>query len=239
MEMIARPQTLPIALVLVILLTATLSACKTETIEVTRIKIMERRVIEQIVVTVEVTRIHRVVETPIPTPDDLVPPGDNSTPEPALGPPQATVTPSASGPATAATVPPVSSAKEVGGHLLTALQNAEQTLLALVQALNSDPLPTGHIIGLYDTLRSAPTLTIPENEAVLQSVHARFHEQIDYTIGQATDLYTHLAEIESGEAAQTTVSPTHLSLARDAASTGTSTVQGLIRELESYLASLP
>jgi hypothetical protein len=109
--------------------------------------------------------------------------------------------------------------------------------LSLVQALNSDPLPIDLTIQLYDTLNAAPTLSIPESEAVLLSVHVRYREQINNTLVQGTDLYNHAVAIQSGEANQTEVSPTHLALARDAASAATSTLQGLIRELEEFLAS--
>jgi hypothetical protein len=62
---------------------------------------------------------------------------------------------------------------------------------------------------------------------------------LDYVLGQSNDLYIHLAQIEAGEADQTEVSPIHLSLARDSASSGTSTLQGLIRELEDFLTTQP
>jgi hypothetical protein len=206
------------------LLSLVLCACQTDTIEVTRLVIKERRVIEKVIVTVEVTRIQRVVETPEPTPDAFGP----GNPEPS---PSPTPTPtSAPRPAPAATAPPRSNANTI----LAALKNMEQTLIPLVQALNSDPLPGAYIIQLYDTIRSAPTFDVSGDEPAIQSVYTRYREQVDYVLGQGADLYNHLVKIESGEADQTQVSPTHLGLARDAASTGTSTVQGLIRELENY-----
>jgi hypothetical protein len=238
--MTTRPHTLPRTLLLITLLTVALPACKTETIEVTRIKIMERRVIERVIVTVEVTRIHHVVETPRPTLDALAPPNPNDdvnlTPLPSLPPP--TVTPAPPRPATAATETPPS-AQALGERLLVAIKDIEQTFLSLVQALNSDPLPRPRIIELYAALQLAPTFTLPADEAELQSVHARYREQVDYVLDQSADLYIHLVQIESGQATQMEVSPTHLALARNAASASTSTLQGLIRELEGYLASLP
>jgi hypothetical protein len=235
--MIGRAHTLRMFLACAILLTITLSACTTETIEVTRIKILERRVIERVLVTVEVTRIHRLVETPRPTLDDMVPLGASATPQPSPSPPTATVTPALPGPTSAAT--PVPSGKQVGEQALAAIKDAEQTLLSLIQALNSDPLPTGYIIELYDTLRAAPSFSVPEGEAELQSAYVRYREQVEQAVERGTDLYTHMVKIQSGEAAQTEINPTHLSLARDAASAGTSGLQGLIRELEAYLASQP
>jgi hypothetical protein len=226
---------------LIMLLMIALSACTTETIEVTRIKIMERRVIEKVLVTVEVTRIQRVVETPRPTStqEGLVPSNATETPQLSPNPATATATPALPRPTALATATPVSSGRQVAEGLLTALQDTEQTLLTLVQALNSDPLPADQIIGLYNTLQSAPTFTIPQGETELLSVYIRYREQIDYVPAQASDLYAHLAEIQAGEANQTEVNPTHLALAREAASSGTSTVQGLIRELETYLAAQP
>jgi hypothetical protein len=226
-------------LVLVILLTIALSACTTKTVEVTRVKIMERRVIERVVVTVEVTRIHRIVETPKPTLDVLVPSGAGSTPESPSTSSPPTPTPAAPRSTPAATAPPRSSAKDVGERILAAIKDMEQTLLSLTQALNSDPLPRARTIELYDAIRSAPTFTVPEGETELQSIYLRYREQVDYVLGQSTDLYTHLVKIESGEADQTEVSPIHLAMARDAASAGTSALQGLMRELEDYLASQP
>lgn len=246
--MTSRPLALPTLLALTLLLTVVLSACTTETVEVTRIKILERRVIERIVVTVEVTRIHRLMETPRPTADDLVPPQAGATDQAAPGTPSVTgaatpagetATPAPPRPTAAATATPARSTKQLGEFLLAAMKDTEQTLLALQQALNSNPLPTGTLIELYDTLRSAPTLAVPEGETELESIYARYREQIDYAVGQATDIYNHAVDIQSGEAAQTDISPTHLSLAQSAASASTSAVQGLIRELETYLASQP
>jgi hypothetical protein len=223
----------------VTLLTIVLSACTTETIEVTRIKIMERRVIERIEVTVEVTRIQRIVETPKPvlatvtTSTNTV----DLTPSPSATPP--TPTPTATRRAPAVTATPRSSARQTGERMLAAVKDMEQTLLSLVQDLNSDPLPRAQIIGLYDAIRAAPTLSVPENDAGLQSAYARYREQVDLVVGQGADLYNHIAKIESGEAEQTQVSSIHLSMAQDAASTGTSALQGLMRELETYLASQP
>lgn len=236
-----RAQALSTLSALIMLLMITLSACKTETIEVTRIKIMERRVIERVLVTVEVTRIQRVVETPQPTStqEGLVPPNATVTLQLSPSPPTATATLALPRPTAAATATPVSSGKQVAERLLTALRDTEQTLLSLVQALNSDPLPADYIIGLYNTLQSAPTFTIPQGETEVLSVYIRYREQIDYVPAQATDLYAHLAEIQAGEADQTEVNPTHLALAREAASAATSTIQGLIRELGTYLAAQP
>jgi len=217
----------------VILLTTLLSACQAKTVEVTRITVMERRVIEYVEVTVQVTRIQRVVETPEPTLDD---PSLQPTPSPS--PPPPTPTPE---PVTDSLQPTVAtfSAQESGERLLAAVGDMEQTLLALVQDLNSDPLSGAHILGLYAAVRAAPTLDIPEDEDVLLAIYTRYREQVDYVLGQAIDLNTHLEAIESGEASQTEVSTTHLALARDAASVSTSTLQGLARELETYLASQP
>jgi hypothetical protein len=115
----------------------------------------------------------------------------------------------------------------------------EQTLLSLVQDLNSDPLPGAHVLQLYAAVNAAPTFSVPEDEEALQSMYSRYREQVDYVLVQATDLRAHLEAIESGEANQTEVSTIHLALARDAVSASTSTLQGLARELETYLASLP
>ncbi len=231
--MTGRPQTLLTMSFTVILLTTLLSACQPKTVEVTRITVMERRVIEYVEVTVQVTRIQRVVETPEPTLDD---PSLQSTPSPSPPPPTPTPTPVIdSTRPTAATF----SARGSGERLLAAVGDMEQTLLALVQDLNSDPLPGAHILQLYDAIHAAPTLDIPEEEAVLLAIYTRYREQVDYVLGQATDLNAHLAAIESGEASQTEVSTTYLALARNAASDSTSTLQGLARELETYLASLP
>ena len=123
--------------------------------------------------------------------------------------------------------------------MLAAVKEMEQTLLSLVQALNSEPLPRALIIALYDAVQGAPIFSIPADEVELHSIHMRYRLQVDYVLGQASDLYTQLTEIESGEAEQTEITPIRLSLARDAASAGTSTVQGLIRELETYLSSQP
>ncbi len=237
--MTGRPQTLSTALLLLQLLTLALSACQTKTIEVTRIKIMERRVIERVIVTVPVTRIHTVVQTPTPTRGPLVPFSDASDAE--LSPSPSPVTPTSSAPQanSAATPTPPFSGQETGEQMLAAVKDMEQTLLSLVQALNSEPLPRAQIIALYDAVQGAPTFSIPADEAELQSIHMRYRVQVDYVLEQASDLYTHLVKIESGEAEQTEINPIHLSLARDAASAGTSTVQGLIRELETYLSSLP
>ena len=237
--MTGRSQTLPTAFLLLLLLTLALSACQTKTIEVTRIKIMERRVIERVIVTVPVTRIHTVVQTPTPTRGPLVP--LNGTPSPELSPSPSPVTPTPAAPqANPATTPtPSFSGQETGEQMLAAVKDMEQTLLSLVQALNSDPLPQTQVIALYDAIQGAPTFSIPEDEAELQSIYMRYRAQVDYVLGQANDLYTHLVKIQSGEAEQTEITPIRLSLARDAASAGTSTVQGLIRELETYLSSLP
>jgi len=237
--MTSRVQTLLTTLTMVMLLTIPLSACQgTETIEVTRVEILERRVIEYVEVTVPVTRIHRVVETPRPTEVDVAPqispsPSPPPTDTPAA---QATAAPRAN-PVEPAPAP--SSARATGESLLTAVGDMEQTLLTLVQDLNSAPLPGAHILGLYAAIRAAPTLTIAEDEGELQSIYSRYREQVDYVLNQATDLNAHLEAIESGEASQTEVSTIHLALARDAASVSTSTVQGLARELETYLASQP
>lgn len=219
----------------------TLVACQTKTVEVTRIKIMERRVIERIIVTVEVTRLPRATATPRPTPNDIFPSDADATPSVPVTPlsPTATATPTQPRPTPAATATPRSSARQVGENLLAVLRDTEQTLLTLVQALNSDPLPGAGIVSLYDALRAKPVLSIPDNEATLQSIHMRYRQQIDATLGQGTDLYNHLASLQSGQVARTTVSPTHLGLAVDAASAGASAVQALIRELEGYLATLP
>lgn len=227
----------PSTLAWLLVLTAALCACQTETIEVTRI--VERRVIEHVVVTVEVTRIHRIVETPEPLLEDLIPPTAEPDSKTPLSSPTATASPAPPPPPSPATATPRYSSKEVGERLLATLQEMEQTLLTLVQDLNSDPLPISDIIALYDTLRGAPTFDVPADEAELLSIYVRYREQVDYVSAKATDLYTHLITIQAGEADQTTVSPIHLSLAQDAASTGTSTIQGLMRELESYLASRP
>jgi hypothetical protein len=217
----------------VILLTTLLSACQAEPVEVTRITVMERRVIEYVEVTVQVTRLQRVIETPTPTLDDL-----SLQPTPSPSPPPPTPTPE---PVTNSAQPTVStfSARGSGERLLAAVGDMEQTLLTLVQDLNSDPLPGAHILELYAAVRAAPTLDIPEEEAVLLAIYTRYREQVDYVLGQATDLNAHLEAIESGEASQTEVSTTHLALARNAASDSTSTLQGLARELETYLTSLP
>ena len=237
--MTGRPQTLSTALLLLLLLTFALSACQTKTIEVTRIKIMERRVIERVIVTVPVTRIHTVVQTPTPTRGSLVPFNDTPSPELSPSPSPVTPTPSAQQANPAATPTPPFSGQETGEQMLAAVKDMEQTLLSLVQALNSEPLPRVQVIALYDAVQGAPTFSIPADEVELQSIHMRYRVQVDYVLGQASDLYTHLVEIESGEAEQTEITPIPLSLARDAASAGTSTVQGLIRELETYLSSLP
>ena len=236
-----RARVLSVLAALIMVLAITLSACEPETIEVTRIKIMERRVIEKVLVTVEVTRIQRVVETPRPTStrEGLVPPELSVTPSISPTLLTATATPAPPRATAAATATPVSSGKQVGERLLVALKDIEQTLLSLVQALNSTPLPAEQIIGYYNTLQSAPTFTIPQGETELLSVYIRYREQIDYVPAQSTDLYTHLSRIQAGEASQTEVNPTHLALARAATSAGTSTVQGLIRELEAYLAAQP
>ena len=80
--MISRFRALAAFLTLANLLTVALSGCTTETVEVTRIKILERRVIERIIVTVEVTRIERIVETPKPKPEGDVSPVASATPRP-------------------------------------------------------------------------------------------------------------------------------------------------------------
>lgn len=224
---------------LAFLLAATLAACKPNEVEVTRIEILERRVIERVVVTVEVTRIQRLIETPKPTFDSLVPSSSNATPQPSASPSPVPDAPTPEKPISAATAMPPSSARQTGESLLAAIKDTEQTTLALIQALNSDPLPIGQIIELYDQLGGAPAFTIPDGEDILQSVHVRYRGQIDFVRAQATDLYAHMAKIQSGEADNTKINPIHLSLARDAASAGASTVQGLIREMESFLASQP
>jgi hypothetical protein len=122
---------------------------------------------------------------------------------------------------------------------MSAVQQTEQTLLPLVQALNSNPLPVDRVIELYNTLRGVPTLSIPEDEVELQAFYLRYREQVDQVLSQGTDLHNHLLEIQQGEAAQTEVSPIHLSLARDATSAGTSQIQGLLRELETFVAAQP
>jgi hypothetical protein len=106
----------------------------------------------------------------------------------------------------------------VGEFLLAALRSTEQTLLSLVQAVNSDPLPIDQTIQLYDALRSAPVLAVPDNQATLHSIYLRYREQIDYVLGHGTDLYAHAVKIQTGQAEQTQVSPIYLGLARDAAS---------------------
>jgi hypothetical protein len=235
-----RARVVSVLSALMMVLVITLSACEPETIEVTRIKVMERRVIEKVLVTVEVTRIERVVETPRPTStqESLVPSEISATLTISPTLPTATATTAPPRPA-AATATPVSSGKQVGERLLATLKDIEQTLLSLIQALNSTPLPADQIIGYYDALKNAPTFTIPQGETELLSAYIRYREQIDYVPAQSTDLYTHLAQIQAGEADHTEVNPTHLALARAAASAGASTVQGLIRELEAYLAAQP
>jgi hypothetical protein len=230
--MTGRHQTLLI--IVVILLTVALGACQPKEVEVTRVTIMERRVIEYVEVTVPVTRIHRVVETPRPTADDLAP---QLSPTPP--PPMPTSPPSTSTNPTQPPAPTPSSARETGESLLAAVRDMEQTLLSLVQDLNSDPLPGAHVLQLYAAVNAAPTFNVPEDEEALQSMYVRYREQVDYVMVQATDLRAHLEAIESGEANQTEVSTIHLALARDAVSASTSTLQGLGRELETYLASLP
>lgn len=236
-KMAHRPQSRFILLMLVALLT--LSACQTRTVEVTRIKIMERRVIERVIVTVEVTRIPRPTATPRPTPNDVLPLDGVATPT-ASNPPTPTATAAPPPPpAPQPTAPPVSSARQTAEELLAGLKSTEQTLLLLVQALSSDPLPVPTIVTLYDTLRNAPELSIAEGDVELQSIDVRYREQLDFAVSKGTDLYNHLAAIQAGEAEQTEVSPIHLALAQEGASGATSNVQALIRELESYLATLP
>lgn len=238
---------------LMLLLGVALSACQTEcqpeTIEVTRIH--ERRVIEKVVVTVEVTRIQRVVATPRPTSGDVIPPQGEDTDQPASDLTSTTATPAtptSSPTATAAPIAPRATstaptsstgADRLAEDMLTALKNTEQLLLSVQQALNSDPVPVDETIDVYNMLGNAPTFSVPEGEAELQSFYIRYREQIDRALGQATDLLTHLKEIQAGQAVQTEIRPTQLAMARDAASASTSTVQGLIRELESYLAAQP
>lgn len=219
-------------LVLILSLTIVLSACQTKEIEVTRIEIKDRRVIERVVVTVEVTRIQQVTVTPRPaTPTSRT---SNRTPSPT--PPTTTATP-LQPPRPAATEPP--SAKVTGERLLAAAQEMEQTLLSLVQALNSDPLAEAYVLELYAAIGAAPTFDIAQDQAELESIYARYREQVDYVMGEATDLRNHLAQIESGEANVVQISSIHLSLARNAASAGTSNIQALLRELEAFLASQP
>ncbi len=231
--MTGRPQTLVAMLFTVILLTTLLSACQPEPITVTRITVKERRVIEYVEVTVEVTRIQQIVETPTPTPDDpSIQPTSSPTPPPPTPTPE---------PTTEDVQSPVESfsARGSGERLLVAVSDMEQTLLALVPDLNSDPPPGAHILGLYAAISAAPTLDIPADEGALLAIYTRYREQVDYVLGQATDLKAHLEAIESGEASQTEVSTTHLALARDAASDSTSTLQALVRELEDFLAAQP
>ena len=235
--MASRSRTQLIILALTILPTIILSACVTETVEVTRIKILERRVIERSVVTVEVTRIQQPVETPKPTRNVLTPPTATATLSISPSPPPATVTPTAPRTTRAATATPVPSTNWAGESLSAAMKDTEQVLLSLIRAVNSDPLPIDQTVQLYDALRGAPTITIPEGNAEMQSIYVRYREQIDYVFGQANDLYNHAKKIQSGEAEQKQISPIHLSLAQDAASVGTSTVQSLIRELDTLLAS--
>jgi hypothetical protein len=230
--MSSRLETRPTSkLTFILLLALVLCACQTETLEVTRIQVMERRVIERVVVTVEVTRLQPVTVTPRPTRVQRATPTPDVTAEPSPTP--------TSNPSTRATATPASSARATGERLLGALTDMEQTLLALVPALNSQPLPTGDVIQLYDALRGAPTFDVPESEPTLLSIYVRYRQQVQYVPDQGNDLYLHLTKIQSGEADQTGISAIHLSVARDAASTGTSSIQGLIRELEAYLASLP
>jgi hypothetical protein len=236
--MTSRFQPRCLTLVLISLSIVLLTACTSETVEVTRIKIMERRVIERIPVTVEVTRIHRVTETPRPTERNVSSDGATPTIEatPSAPPPTDTAVPEPTEPAQATAVP---SARQASESLLSALQGAEQSLLALIQALNSQPIPVDQAVGLYNSLSSAQAVAIPEEEGALQSIYIRYREQLDLVSSQGTDLYNHLVQIQAGEAVQTEVSPTHLSLAQGAVSAATSTIQGLIRELEAYLASQP
>jgi len=232
-------ETLPTKLTFILLLTLTLCACQSETLEVTRIQVLERRVIERVVVTVEVTRLQPVTVTPRPTRVQLATPTLDLTAE-SLPTPTSTLRPMpTANPSTRATATPASSARATGENLLAALTDMEQVLLSLVPALNSQPLPTGNVIQLYDALRGAPAFDIPEGETDLLSIYLRYRQQVQYVPDQGNDLYLHLTKIQSGEADQTGISTIHLSVARDAASTGTSTIQGLIRELEAYLASLP
>jgi hypothetical protein len=231
--MSTRLETLPTKLTFILLLALTLCACQSETLEVTRIQVLERRVIERVVVTVEVTRLQPVTVTPRPTRVQPATPTPDVTADPSPTP-----TP-ASDSSTRAPATPISSARETGETLLTALKDVEQALLSLVPALNSQPLPTGNVIQLYDALRGAPAFDIPEGETDLLSIYLRYRQQVEYVPDQGKDLYSHLTKIQSGEADQTGISTIHLSVAQDAASTGTSTIQGLIRELEAYLASLP
>jgi hypothetical protein len=237
--MIRIPHPWRIALAMILLLGIGLSACVTETVEVTRIKIMERRVIERVIVTVEVTRIQRVIATPRPSPADIGPEAQTKTPEPSPGTATASPTPTRPSATPGTPRPTVPSANRLGESLLAALQNAEQILLPLVGALNSDPLPVDQTVELYNSLRGVPTVSVPEEEAELASIHSRYREQIDITLTQGSDLYNHLVQIQAGQANQTQVSPIHLALARDTASTATSTVQALLRELEALLAALP
>jgi hypothetical protein len=246
--MTSRSRTLRILSVLTLLWMVGLSACATEAVEVTRITILERRVIERVVITVEVTRIHRVVETPTPTEDDRVPPlaGGTARASPVAPSATATVTPPGPGgtatlsaPPAAATATPVPSVIQGGELLLAAMKESEQTLLALQGALNSDPLPTGTVIELYDVLSGTPTFSNTEDTPELASIYRRYREGMNHVVEQGTDLYNHATKIQSGEAAQTEISPIHLALAQSATSDSTSGLQGLIRELEVYLASQP
>lgn len=236
--MTSRFQPRCLTLVLISLSIVLLSACTSETVEVTRIKIMERRVIERVPVTVEVTRIHLVTETPRPTERNVSSDGATATIEttPSAPPPTDTAVSEPTEPAAATALP---SARGEAEPLMSALQSVEQSLLALVQALNSQPIPVDQAVGLYNSLSSAPAVTIPEQEGALQSIYIRYREQLDLVSSQGADLYNHLAQIQAGEAVQTEVSPIHLSLAQEAVSAATSTIQGLLRELEVYLASQP
>jgi hypothetical protein len=213
------------------------SACRTETIEVTRIKIMERRVIERVPVTVEVTRIEREVVTPRPATGGPIPTRTSSTPEgsptPAATPTQSIPPPTPAAPTWTA----LPDQAQTGQELMTALKNTEQTLLALIQTLNSSPLPVEHSVELYGALSGAPLVTAAETDPQIGSIHIRYREQVDYVLGQMAELYNHLVKIQAGEASQTTVSPIHLGLAQDAVAGATSNVQSLIRELEDTLAT--
>ncbi|NIO39625.1 MAG: hypothetical protein GTO41_05180, partial [Burkholderiales bacterium] len=174
-----KPLVVSLALALLTLLGLHLSGCVTETVEVTRVKIMERHVIERVPITVEVTRIQRVVETPRPSPIDVLPPDDTETPQASSETPSASPTPTRPSPTPGTPAPTEPSANQSGRAILAALQNVEQTLLVLVGALNSEPPPVDQTIELYDSLRDAPRVDVPEAETELSSINDRYREQID------------------------------------------------------------
>ena len=125
-----RPQSLANVWALIILSTHVLLGCSvTRTVEVTRIKILERRIIEQVEVTVEVTRIQRVTATPRPTVKPVSPDGDS--PDVLVTPGSSTPTPSATATVTPTTATP------------TRIQTTKrgEDLLA---AVTHDPVALGH-----------------------------------------------------------------------------------------------